>query len=184
MANPTAVGLIRVSTKEQVLGLEAQRDAIRRFAVEHAIDVLAIHSEVVSGGAEFDNRIGLQAAIAEVAALHAAHLIVAKRDRFSREPMVSIMGERALGAAGATLLAADGNNALDPAAEAMRGMLDVFARYERKIIGLRTKAALRALRDSGKVLGRPPGAKDKTKRKVYKSRSDKGVKRTTATPVS
>lgn len=178
MANPTAIGLIRVSTADQALGLEAQRADIARFAAERGIDVLATISETVSGGAPIDKRVGLQRALEAVATDRASHLIVAKRDRLSRDPLVALMAEHTLEKVSATLLAADGNNSTDPFCEAMRGMLDVFARLERRLIGMRTKAALGVLKASGvKLGGRKPGARNKSYGGPRKGRSDKGKQR-------
>lgn len=193
MANQTAVALLRVSTPDQKLGLEAQEADIRRFAAERGIDVLSWHSEAVSGGATIDERVGLLAASRAIAEAGAAHLIVAKRDRLARDPLVALLTEQSLAKVGATVLCADGNNGQTPAEQLMRVILDGVARFERQMISTRTKAALQALRAGGKSLGRPPGAKDKGKRKVYKPRSDKGKPRiktpvqiapTTATSVS
>jgi len=171
MANPTAIGLIRVSTSDQVLGLEAQEADIRKAAAGRGIDVLSIVTEVVSGGAPIEDRYGLAEAIAAVKDLRAAHLIVAKRDRLARDPLVALLTERELERAGATLVCCDGSDGDDPGAELMRGILDVVARFERRMIGLRTKAALAALASGGKVLGRPMGRVDDRPRKP---RSDKG----------
>lgn len=100
----------------------------------------------------------------------ANHLIVAKRDRLSREPMVSLLVEKGLGQLKASILTVDGNNALDPASELVRHILDAVAQFERAMIGIRTKAALAQAKENGQRLGRPPGVRGKT-------RSDKGTTR-------
>lgn len=165
----TAVALIRVSTADQQLGLAAQREDIVRYASEHGIDVLSWHSEIVSGGADIDQRPGLLASCEEIAKLRIDHLLVAKRDRLSRDPTTAMLAERALKTVKATVLCADGNNGMDPASELLRHILDGVARFERRMIGLRTKAALAALAASGKKLGRPMGSLDKTPRKNSKA---------------
>ena len=157
MSSTTAVALLRVSTPDQQLGLEAQRADIEAYAAKHGIKVLEWHTEVVSGGAKFDDRPGLLSALESVARFRCQHLLVSKRDRLAREPLVAMLTERMLEKLGATVLAAYGNNEETPEAELVRAILDAAARYERKIIGIRTKAALAALRASGKRLGRPPG---------------------------
>lgn len=174
MAKPTAIGYIRVSTSDQQLGLEAQRAAIARFAAEHGIDVLSIVSEVISGGAEFHLRTGLRSACEQVARTGASHLIIAKRDRLSRVPMVSLLAERGLEQLGATVMCCDGINAQDPVSEFTRGLLDAVAQFERALIGARTKAALASAKAKGVKVGRPKGRVDT---KPRKTRSDKGRKR-------
>lgn len=168
----TAIALLRVSTPDQLLGLEAQRADITRFAAAHDIEVIGWHTEFVSGGAPFEMRAGLQAACEEVARVGAKFLLVAKRDRFARDPLVAMLTERTLASMGAQVLAADGNNEQDPASELIRHILDGVARFERRMIGIRTKAALAAIVASGRKLGRPPGARDL---KPRKQRCDKRV---------
>ncbi len=171
MANVTAFGLIRVSSPDQKLGLEAQEADIRRFAAERGIDVLSIHTEIVSGGATIDERTGLLAASRAIAEAGADHLIVAKRDRLARDPLVALLTEQSLAKVGATVLCADGNNGQTPAEQLMRVILDGVARFERQMISIRTKAALTALQARGKKLGRPVGIRGKTRSDKGKSKS-------------
>lgn len=169
----TAVALVRVSTDKQLLGLEAQRAAISAYCASNGIEVLSWHTEIVSGGAPFEQRYGLQAAIADVSAVKANHLLVAKRDRFARDPLVALLTERELSRSGCTVLCADGNNEMDPASELVRHILDGVARFERRMIGVRTKAALAAKRARGERLGRPPGIVEDEPRKRRMSRATK-----------
>ena len=172
----TAIALLRVSTPDQQLGLEAQRADIERYAHEHGIDVLQFHTEIVSGGAPFESRYGLLAASDAIAATGAQHLLVSKRDRFSRDPLVAMMTEASLGKLGATVLSADGNNGLDPASALIRHVLYAVAEYERRMIGIRTKAALAVRKSQGLLVGKPKGARDKMPGS-RKRRSDRGVTR-------
>ena len=60
----TAVGYVRVSTEEQVLGLEAQRVALARWAEAREIRLVVVHEDRgVSGAADLDRRPGLLAAL-------------------------------------------------------------------------------------------------------------------------
>jgi DNA invertase Pin-like site-specific DNA recombinase len=170
----TAVALLRVSTADQQLGLGAQRREIEAYARAHDFEVIGWHVEIISGGTAFERRPVLAAALEAVATQGAAALIVAKQDRLARDPLVSLLVERALEKLGAALLAVDGHNGTDPAAELMRHVLRAVALFERRLIGLRTRAALAALKASGKVLGRRPGQVDVRPRK---RRSDAGMKR-------
>lgn len=54
-------------------------------------------------------------------------------------------------------------------------ILGAFAEFERDLISVRTREALRAKKENGVRLGRPPGSKDKTPRKK------RGVQRTPLT---
>ena len=85
----TAIAYTRVSTKKQGesgLGLEAQQEALRRFAEAEGFRLIETFSEVETGkGADaLDKRPQLAAAIAK-AKEHAAPVIVAKLDRLSRD---------------------------------------------------------------------------------------------------
>ena len=126
-------------------------------------------------------------------------LLAQKWDRLSRNPRTALDITDAVHARGAEIQVADGaGNGADIGSEAMRGMLLVFAQYERRVIGARTKAALAIIRAQGVRLGRPPGSKNKRPAvrhpgsapvgrppgrvdiKPRKQRSDKGTKRGTA----
>lgn len=168
----SGIALLRVSTPDQVLGIDAQRAAISAFAAREGIQVTAWHVENGSGGLPLARRPVLQAAIADVLAHKASALLVGKRDRLARDPMVALLVERAIGPA--RILAADGHNADDPGGKLMRHILDGVAEFERAMISVRTKAALQALKDGGKVLGRRVGQVDT---KPRRPRSDKGVSR-------
>ena len=155
--NTKAVAFLRVSTPDQQLGLEAQRAAIEAYAGVSGLDVVAWHSEIISGGAPLEDREILQAALADLPALGASVLIAAKWDRLTRSPTVGVMIEETARRHGGTIVAADGaGNGTDPAAELFRGMLLLFGQFERRMIGARTKAALAAKKARGERLGRPP----------------------------
>ncbi len=153
----TAIAFLRVSTHDQQLGLEAQRADVVKYARAHDIEIAAWHSEVISGGASLEERTGLQNAIADLDVRGATILIAAKWDRLSRSPTVGVMIEEMVRKMGGTIIAADGaGNGSDPAAELFRGMLLLFGQFERRMIGVRTKAALAAKKARGEHLGRPP----------------------------
>jgi DNA invertase Pin-like site-specific DNA recombinase len=163
----TAVALLRVSKEadhEQGLG---QRHDIEAFAMAHGITIVAWHSEIAPGALPLERRPVLGAALEAVAARRASMLLVARRDRASRDPRTILNLEELLKRIGAELVSSDGSNGDDPSAEMMRGMRDVFARYERRMISLRTRATLAALAASGVKLGRPAGRKDSGPRKKH-----------------
>lgn len=146
-----AVAYLRVSTDDQNLGPEAQRATITAWARRGGLEVVAWREERVSGGAPLEDRVVLAQALADLRALGAGVLVVAKRDRLARDVVIAAMIEGAVRDAGARVESADGMLADDsPMAVAMREMSDVFAKFERGLIRDRTRAALRALRDSGR----------------------------------
>jgi DNA invertase Pin-like site-specific DNA recombinase len=146
---------LRVSTEEQGLsghGLHAQRDACAAI-LAHA-DVFV--DEGVSGAASLDKRPGLLAAIAALG--KGDTLLVAKRDRLARDPLVMAMIESAVQRKGARIRSAagEGTDGDDPASIMMRRMVDAFGEYERLVIGARTKAALVGKKRRGERVGQIP----------------------------
>lgn len=148
-----AIAYLRVSTEDQQLGPEAQTASIARWCAAHDVTLVGTFSDLgVSGAAPLDKRIGLMAAID--ALTPGAVLLVAKRDRLARDLVLAAMIERLVERAGATIASADGaGNGTGPEAEMMRGILAVFAQFERALIRSRTKAALAAKRARGEKCG-------------------------------
>lgn len=154
-----AVAYVRVSTdrERQALGAEAQRRAIEAWAARERVKIVAWHVEEVTGGAPLDKRPTLLAALAEVLAQRAGLLVVAKLDRFSRDPLTAALAELELQRNGAALACADGNGSGDdPTSEMVRGMLLVVARFEKAMIRARIKAALAVKKARGEMTGAPP----------------------------
>ena len=140
----TTIAYLRVSTDQQTqsgAGLDAQHDACLRVAGELAG---VYRDEGVSGKTGLDKRPALLEAIAELG--KGDVLIVAKRDRLGRDPLVVAMIESAVQRKGARIVSAagEGTDSDSPTDVLMRRMVDAFAEYERLIIGARTKAALQA----------------------------------------
>lgn len=158
--DPTlAVLYLRVSTSDQSLGPEAQVAAAERWARAEGVRVVATHADHgVSGGASLDRRPGLLAALDALKEHGAGLLVVAKRDRLARDPIVAAMVEAAAARVGARIVSAAGEGeGDDPAAILMRRMVDAFAEYERHMIKARTKAALAVKRSRGeRVSGKAP----------------------------
>jgi len=150
-----AIGYLRVSTDDQALGPDAQRASLERWCKAQGVELVAVHSDLgVSGGAELDKRPGLLAALADLTTNGAGLLLVAKRDRLARDVMVAGMVERLVEKAGARVTSADGaGNGDGPEAMLLRGIMDVFAQYERALIRSRTRAALAVKRGRGERLG-------------------------------
>lgn len=147
---------LRVSTDQQTqsgAGLDAQLDACTRAA--GTLDGV-YRDEGVSGKTGLDKRPAL---LDLIAALDKGDtLIVAKRDRLGRDPLVVAMIESAVKRKGARIVSAagEGTDSDAPTDILMRRMVDAFAEYERLVIGARTKAALQAKKVRGERVGQLP----------------------------
>ena len=150
------IAYLRVSTDQQAdsgAGLDAQFDACTKSA-----GVLAgvYRDEGVSGSTGLEKRPALLEAIG--ALKKGDVLMVAKRDRLGRDPLVVAMIESAVQRKGARIQSAagEGTDSDSPADVLMRRMIDAFAEYERLIIGARTKAALQSKKTRGERVGHIP----------------------------
>lgn len=160
------IGYIRLSPGERksargngnadAFGAEAQRSAITYWAMSQSLPVAQWFEDIdVTGAADIDHRPGLMAAMAALGEGDA--LVVAKRDRLARDVVIDAMVTRLAERVGAFIFSADGvGNGSDPASGAMRGMMAVFAQFERAVIGQRIKAALTVKRTKGEHLGPVP----------------------------
>ncbi len=156
---PLAVGYLRVSTDEQHLGPDAQRDALDRWCEVNGYQLASVHLDFgVSGGAALDRRPALLDALDAVKSSGAAVLLVAKRDRLARDPMVAAMVEAGVKRSGARIVSAagEGTDSDDPTAILMRRIVDAFAEYERLIIKSRTRSALAVKAKRGERVGQIP----------------------------
>jgi DNA invertase Pin-like site-specific DNA recombinase len=146
------IGYIRVSTDKQGksgLGLEAQREAIARFAAAESLEVAGEFIEVETGkGADaLDKRPQLAAALRRAKQL-GAHIAVSKLDRLSRDVhfISGLMTKRV-----PFIVAALGKN-VDPF---MLHIYAALAEKERSLISERTRDALAKAKQRGVVLGNP-----------------------------
>jgi site-specific DNA recombinase len=153
-----AVGYVRVSTDEQSLGPEAQRAAIEKWAQSRGVRMAAMFEDHgISGGAPAEKRPGLLAALAALRENGAGLLVAAKRDRIARDTVIVAMVEQAAVRGGAVVTTADGaSDGAGPEGQLMRGIVDVFAAYERGVIKSRTRAALAVKRGRGERIGGIP----------------------------
>jgi DNA invertase Pin-like site-specific DNA recombinase len=144
------IAYLRVSTDEQAqsgLGLEAQLAAIQAISTPDQV-----FTDDGISGAKVD-RPGLLAALAILG--KGDVLMVSKRDRLGRDPMLMGWIEKECKKVGARVLSAagEGTENDDPTNILMRRMVDAFAEFERLQIGARTKAALGAKRARGEKTG-------------------------------
>jgi DNA invertase Pin-like site-specific DNA recombinase len=155
-----AYGYVRVSTQEQAqsgLGLAAQRQAIKETAKKLGLELVEIYAdEGLSGAGRAADRPGLMDVLAQVKKKDV--LLVAKRDRLSRDPTELALLERQLKGRKARVISAagEGTESDSPDQMLMRRLVDAMAEYERSMIAARTKAALRAKRSRGERAGTIP----------------------------
>jgi DNA invertase Pin-like site-specific DNA recombinase len=147
------VAYVRVSTSKQELGPEAQREMITAYAAKHGHTVVDWYEEHISGAADIDKRHVLMDALSALS--DSMGLVVAKRDRLSRDTTMGGMIKYLVRKKGAVVLSADsnGNGSSDPYADMLDGMLEVFAQFERALIRMRIVAALDVKRQRGEKLG-------------------------------
>lgn len=143
-----AVIYLRVSTSEQGksgLGLDGQAAALGSFCAAEGFNVVAEYQDVASGKLPVEARPGLAAALERARKLRCP-VIVAKLDRLSRD-VAFISG---LMARGVPFIVAEFGVDTDPF------ILHLFAALsekERRMIGDRTRAALRVKKEAGALLG-------------------------------
>jgi DNA invertase Pin-like site-specific DNA recombinase len=163
LSSARAIGYVRVSKNEQQLSPGAQHDAITAWSVHNAIPVTAVYEDLgVSGATPATDRPGLSAALLAVAAVDADFLVVASRDRLSRDVLQTMLVEKQLAdlptpcrVVVATATADDPHADVSPEQQVMSRIVDAFAEYERAKIRSRTKVAVAKARE----LGRYPGPK-------------------------
>ena len=146
------VGYVRVSTSQQGrsgLGIDAQRDALTRFAASEGFELLRVFVEVETGkGSDaLDRRPELAAALNE-ARRQKCSVAVAKLDRLSRDVhfISGLMAHRV------PFVVADLGPDVDPF---ILHLFAALAEKERAMISTRTKAALAAAKARGVELGNP-----------------------------
>lgn len=156
----TMIGYLRVSTEEQAssgLGLEAQRETIRRYADAHNWDVVWYEDAGLS--AKSLARPQLQAALDRLNLAPKRRdvdgIVVAKLDRLSRS-VVDFAGVLDLARARKwALVAIDlGVDTSTPTGELVANVMMSVAQWERRVIGERTSAAMQAAKRQGRHMGR------------------------------
>ena len=149
----TAVAYYRVSTTGQGksgLGLEAQREAIERFAQAEGITLIASFQEIESGkGADALEKRPVLAAALTAAKKEDCPILIAKLDRLSRDVhfISGLMLQKKI-----PFIVTELGASNDPF---MLHLYAAFAEQERRLISVRTKAALAAAKARGVKLGNP-----------------------------
>lgn len=168
------IGYVRVSTAEQEAsgaGLAAQRAAIEEECARREWILDAIGEDALS--ARDTKRPGLQAVLCAVERVGGPRaLVVAKLDRLSRSLIdFATLVERSRKRGWEIVVLDLAVDTTTPNGEAMAGMLAVFAQWERRLIGERTRAALAVKRAEGVRLGRA-GAPAATVARVVELRAE------------
>jgi len=146
------VAYLRVSTGKQAksgLGVEAQREAVHRFADAEGYSIVEERVEVETGkGADALDRRPQLAAALEHARKRKCSIVVAKLDRLSREVafISGLMAQRV------PFVVAELGPAVDPF---VLHIYAALAEKERALISQRTKQALAAAKARGVTLGNP-----------------------------
>lgn len=167
------IGYTRVSTDEQAesgAGLQAQRDAIEAGMTLRGFELVQV-IEDAGASAKSLARPGLLQALELVESGAADGIAVAKLDRLSRSLLdFAALTERSR-KHGWTLIALDlGVDTSTPEGEMLASVLAVFAQFERRLIGQRTKDALAVRRAQGVRLGRPPVVSTQLRARVRRQR--------------
>lgn len=146
------IGYVRVSTSKQGksgLGIEAQQEALNRFAASEGFELVRVLVEIETGkGSDaFERRPQLAAALAE-ARRRKCSVGVAKLDRISRDVhfISGLMAHRV------PFVVAELGADVDPF---ILHLFAALAEKERSLISTRTKAALEAAKARGVKLGNP-----------------------------
>jgi DNA invertase Pin-like site-specific DNA recombinase len=99
-------------------------------------------------------------------------LVAAKLDRLSRSLLdFASLLERARQEKWALVALDSPVDTSAPHGEMLAGVLAVFAQFERRLIGQRTRDALAVRRAQGVVLGRPPTVPRNVERRIQRARS-------------
>lgn len=156
MTDRKLIGYVRVSTSQQGrsgLGLEAQKEALERFAAAEGFGLERVFVEIETGkGADaIERRPQLAAALSE-ARRQRCSVAVAKLDRLSRDVhfISGLMAHRV------PFVVAELGADVDPF---ILHLFAALAEKERVLIATRTRAALAAAKARGVTLGSPKLAK-------------------------
>jgi len=155
-----AIAYLRASTKEQEdsgLGLDAQRAKVTEACQQRAWELVDVATDVASGKST-NGRPSFTRVLERLDAGEADVLVVSKLDRLSRSMLdFATLVERARSNHW-TIVALDlGVDTSTPSGEMLAGVIALFAQYERRLIGERTKDALAQAQARGIRVGRPGG---------------------------
>jgi site-specific DNA recombinase len=157
MSTATAIGYLRVSTKDQAddgVSLDAQLERIKAFCKMNGYTLTKVYRDEGLSGKRSDNRPGLQAAL-DHACQDKAILVIYSLSRMSRSVRDTLEIAERINHAGANLCSLTESFDTSTATGRMVfKLLAVFAEFEREILGERTSAAMQHKLNQGERVGR------------------------------
>jgi DNA invertase Pin-like site-specific DNA recombinase len=154
----TFAAYVRVSTDGQAesgLGMEAQRDAIARWAAYRGVELAWYIDAGVSAGKRLEKRPEGRRLAEDLAAGRVAGVVAAKLDRLFRDALETLECTRAWDRAGVSVVLLDlGVDTATPMGRAFLTMAAAFAELERARIAERTRDGLAVARTQGRRHGR------------------------------
>lgn len=151
------IGYVRVSTSEQSdkFGIEAQKEAISKFAKDNGIKIVQWFTDVISGVKEVRPSFNAILYNEDVACPPYDCVIVYKSDRVARDVQLFFYFEFLLRKKGVELIAVNDEFGNVPEAfkNIMKSLTLFFAEQERTNITLRTRAGRRVKADKGGYAG-------------------------------
>lgn len=154
-----AIGYVRVSTGAQAedgLSLDLQGGKFRAWAELNDAEVLGLKSDPGRSGGRYDNRPGIQEAIA-IAIEHKAVLVVYSLSRLARSTADAIEIADRLGKAGADLVSiTEKIDTTTAAGKMIFTVIAALAEFERALISERATEVSSWLKDQGRLRGGTP----------------------------
>ena len=170
--SPTAVGYVRVSTKQQGesgLSISAQKQQIRAYCKKQGLRVKKFYTDVASGSTGIGERSQLDLMLSELSI--GCVVVVSKRDRLCRDMLISLMLEKEISKVSCSIHSCESSemNGDDATAELMRNIMSSVALFELKRIRKRISEALQEKKKQGFKLGRPPFGYDMVNGKLVEN---------------
>lgn len=141
----TAYGYVRVSSSEQSehgLGLEVQKDQVKKYCDDHDITLIKVFEDPGLSGADA-NRPGLQSLITQAKNDGTKLILIAHSSRLARDSMLSEIIYRDLRKHGISLISVSQPNYYEDDGDfqrkLIRTILDAFDEYEKSLIAWRLK---------------------------------------------
>jgi len=149
---PRAHIYIRVSTEDQQLGPEAQRDRCCAYVMSQAWSLVELYEDIGISGKEMANRPAFQRMLSNLRP--GDRIVVLKLDRLSRNPieaqvLIADLYER-------DIFVCSVSESIDtgtPLGKLMAAMMSLFAGWERERIAERTREALAVRKKRGEHVG-------------------------------
>lgn len=165
------IGYLRVSTSGQEYGIDAQRTAITATAEQRGWDVIWVEDAGKSG--KDINRPGITFALSLLKRGEAEALVVSKLDRLSRSLADFARLLETANRQGWGVVAIDlAIDTTTPTGELLANIMAAVSRWERQMIGIRTKEGLAEAKKAGKRIGAPVIMDAQTESRILKERAE------------